>query len=154
MSNRTHLLVERLRRGDKMALSDLYKATSSKAYGIILALIGNEETAAQALRELYLTIWKDPQALLGDTVDPARHVLILARRRAVDMIALNPSLRRQGGRAHGNTNHAGHAAEEMLQAAYIDGARLEDLAQRYNLTPQEAQTKLWTDIVDMKGGQA
>ena len=59
--------MNRLARGDKAALEDVYRATSAKLFGICLRILGDEKEAEDALQDVYLTLWRR-----ADRYDPER----------------------------------------------------------------------------------
>jgi DNA-directed RNA polymerase specialized sigma24 family protein len=50
-------LAERMKRGDQAALAELYDGTSALLYGIVLKILGEAETAQEALLDAYTRIW-------------------------------------------------------------------------------------------------
>ncbi len=151
MAARAHLIVERLKRRDRSALADLYARTASRAFGLIRSLISDEALAANILKQVYLDIWNQPASTLSSPADPEHQVLSLARRRALDEAA---------GRLPAGHARSGPAlapdeqdSASMLKLAYLEARPLEELARRFDLSPKEAQDRLWNGILAMKGGR-
>ena len=76
----------RLANGDKKALEDIYRATSTKLFGICYRILGDRKEAEDALQDVYVNLWQR-----ADRYDPARASPIswlstFARNRAVDRL--------------------------------------------------------------------
>ncbi|MEP5937066.1 MAG: sigma-70 family RNA polymerase sigma factor [Erythrobacter sp.] len=85
---REHLkaAMARLASGDKNALEDIYRATSTKLFGICYRILGDRKEAEDALQDVYVNLWQR-----ADRYDPARASPIswlstFARNRAVDRL--------------------------------------------------------------------
>lgn len=148
---RAHLIVERLKRRDRSALTDLYAKTSSRAYGLIRSIIRDETIAASTLKKVYLEIWQQPSSAFSGEASPEHQVLALARRRALDTHGARPVDARtdSGPQIAPDTPDA----VTMLKTAYLEPRPLEELARQFDLTPKEAQDRLWNGILAMKGGR-
>ena len=74
------------RRGDRAALSELYKLTRPKLYGICLRVLRSEAEAQDALQDVYVTVWRKAdrvRSVAGQRDDLA---VVLARNRAIDLL--------------------------------------------------------------------
>src|SRR5438874_13453239 len=55
-------LVGRIHAGDETAMADLYDRYSSIVYGVALRVLGNTTAAEDVLQEVFLQLWRNPQA--------------------------------------------------------------------------------------------
>lgn len=79
-------LMRRSARGDEQAFAELYDATSSRMYGLVLRVVRDPAQAAEVTQDCYLQIWQSSARF-----DPARGsvlgwMMTLAHRRAVDRV--------------------------------------------------------------------
>jgi RNA polymerase sigma-70 factor (ECF subfamily) len=79
-------LLRRSAAGDEAAFAELYDATSSPVYGLVVRLTRSPELAAEVVQEVYLMAWQQ-----SGRFDPERGTVLawlctLAHRRAVDRI--------------------------------------------------------------------
>lgn len=73
-------------RGNRAALSRLYRLTSSRLYGICLHMLRNEAEAEDVLQDIYVTVWR--KAALFDAAKASGQTWlgVLARNKAVDRL--------------------------------------------------------------------
>jgi RNA polymerase sigma-70 factor (ECF subfamily) len=79
-------LMVRIAAGDRLALRELYEATSAKLFGVCLRILSDREEAEDVLQEVYVTVWRR-----ADRFDPARAsvttwISTIARNRAIDRL--------------------------------------------------------------------
>lgn len=72
--------------GDRAALRSVYDRTSSKLYGICLRLTGSEDDAADALQDVYLTVWNKAGRFEEGRASPITWLSLIARSRAIDLL--------------------------------------------------------------------
>jgi len=72
--------------GDRTALRSIYDRTSAKLYGICLRLTGSEEDAADALQDVYLTVWNKAGRYEEGRASPITWLALIARSRAIDLL--------------------------------------------------------------------
>jgi RNA polymerase sigma-70 factor (ECF subfamily) len=84
--NEPAALLAAIGRGDKAALSRLYRLTASRLYGICLHMLRNEAEAEDALQDIYVTVWR--KAALFDSAKASGQTWlgVLARNKAVDRL--------------------------------------------------------------------
>src|SRR5438270_1792645 len=59
-------LIGRIRAGDETAMADLYDRYSGIVYGVALRVLGNTTAAEDVLQEVFLQLWRNPQAFDAD----------------------------------------------------------------------------------------
>lgn len=104
--------MNRLARGDKAALEDVYRATSAKLFGICLRILGDEKEAEDALQDVYLTLWQRADRYDPERASPIAWLATFARNRAIDRL--------RTGKVRGA------AVPEDKAAAVPDGSPLTD----------------------------
>ncbi len=59
-------LLDRIRRGDRGAFSELYRLYHPRLYGYLRRLLPNPATAEEVLDDVMLVVWKDARKFRGD----------------------------------------------------------------------------------------
>ncbi len=99
---------------DATAFKQLYDATSSHLFAVIVRIVGGRDTAADVLQEVYLRIWTSAAGYRAERGTPMAWMTTIARNRALDW------------RRHlGNTVSAGDPAELELADVSQSGPMLE-----------------------------
>ena len=75
-------------RGDRAALSVLYRRTSSKLYGICARLLDNRSDAEDVLQEVYVTVWNKARSFDERKSSPVTWLAVIARNKAIDRLRL------------------------------------------------------------------
>jgi RNA polymerase sigma-70 factor (ECF subfamily) len=83
-------LIARIRAGDESTMSDLYDRYSGIAYGVALRVLGNTAAAEDVLQEVFLQLWRNPQAFDADRGKLAPWLAVIARNRAIDLLRKRP----------------------------------------------------------------
>jgi RNA polymerase sigma factor (sigma-70 family) len=81
---RLNQMLTRVARGDQQAFAELYRATSSRVFGVIVRMMHDRGEAEDILQEVYATAWRR-----ADTFDPERGsaitwLITLGRNRTID----------------------------------------------------------------------
>jgi RNA polymerase sigma-70 factor, ECF subfamily len=79
-------LIARLRAGDEKAMADLYDRYSGIVYGVALRVLGDTSAAEDVLQEVFLQLWRNPQAFNADRGRLAPWLAVIARNRAIDVM--------------------------------------------------------------------
>ena len=83
-------LIARIRAGDQSAMGDLYDRYSGVVYGVALRVLGNTSAAEDVLQEVFLQLWRNPQAFDPDRGRLAPWLAVIARNRAIDVLRKRP----------------------------------------------------------------
>jgi RNA polymerase sigma-70 factor, ECF subfamily len=83
-------LIARIRAGDESAMSDLYDRYSGIVYGVALRVLGNTMSAEDVLQEVFLQLWRNPQAFDADRGRLAPWLAVIARNRSIDVLRKRP----------------------------------------------------------------
>jgi RNA polymerase sigma-70 factor (ECF subfamily) len=83
-------LLARIGAGDESAMSDLYGRYSGIVYGVALRVLGSTAAAEDVLQEVFLQLWRNPQAFDSDRGKLAPWLAVIARNRAIDLLRKRP----------------------------------------------------------------
>jgi len=83
-------LMARIHAGDESAMSDLYDRYSGVVYGVALRVLGSTTAAEDVLQEVFLQLWRNPQAFDADRGRLAPWLAVIARNRAIDVLRKRP----------------------------------------------------------------
>jgi len=83
-------LVARMRAGDQSAMADLYDRYSGVVYGVALRVLANTTAAEDVVQEVFLQLWRNPQAFDADRGRLAPWLAVIARNRAIDHLRKRP----------------------------------------------------------------
>src|SRR6185437_8735260 len=83
-------LIERMRAGDQSAMGDLYDRYSGVVYGVALRVLGNTTAAEDVVQEVFLQLWRNPQAFDADRGRLAPWLAVIGRNRAIDLLRKRP----------------------------------------------------------------
>lgn len=83
-------LIARIRAGDESAMSELYDGYSGIVYGVALRVLGDTSAAEDVLQEVFLQLWRNPQAFDADRGRLAPWLAVIARNRAIDLLRKRP----------------------------------------------------------------
>lgn len=84
-------LIARLRAGDQSAMADLYDGYSGVVYGVALRVLANATAAEDVVQEVFLQLWRHPQAFDANRGRLAPWLAVIARNRAIDHLRRRPS---------------------------------------------------------------
>ena len=79
-------LIGQIALGDRSAFSDLYDATSSKLFGVILRILKDKTAAEDALQDVYLKVWKNADRYASNGLSPMTWLITIARNTAIDRL--------------------------------------------------------------------
>lgn len=83
-------LVARIRGGDESAMADLYDRHSGIVYAVALRVLGNTSAAEDVVQEVFLQLWRNPQAFDAERGRLAPWLAVIARNRAIDLLRKRP----------------------------------------------------------------
>ena len=83
-------LIGRIRASDETAMADLYDRYSGIVYGVALRVLGNTTAAEDVLQEVFLQLWRNPQAFDADRGRLPAWLAVIARNRAIDHLRKRP----------------------------------------------------------------
>ncbi|HEY6251656.1 MAG TPA: sigma-70 family RNA polymerase sigma factor [Candidatus Angelobacter sp.] len=89
-SNDEAALVDRIRSGDETAMADMYARYSGIVYGVALRVLGNTTAAEDVLQEIFLQLWRNPNAFDANRGKLPAWLAVIARNRAIDHLRKRP----------------------------------------------------------------
>ena len=79
-------LVARIRAGDQTALSELYDRYSGVVYGVALRILQDTGAAEDLLQDIFLQLWRRPDAFDSSRGSLGGWLAVIARHRAIDRL--------------------------------------------------------------------
>jgi RNA polymerase sigma-70 factor (ECF subfamily) len=71
-------------------MADLYDRYSGVVYGVALRVLANTTAAEDVVQEVFLQLWRNPQAFDADRGRLASWLAVIARNRAIDLLRKRP----------------------------------------------------------------
>ena len=72
--------------GDQRAFADLYTATSSHLYALLLRILKRRDWAEEALQDCFIRVWQKSDSYSSEKGAPLTWLLSIARYRALDLL--------------------------------------------------------------------
>ena len=79
-------LVARIRAGDEHAMSELYDRYSKVVYAVALRALQDAAGAEDVLQDVFLQLWRNPDAFDASRGSLAAWLAVIARHRAIDRV--------------------------------------------------------------------
>ncbi len=79
-------LVARVRAGDQHALAELYDRYSHVVYGVALRILQDTGAAEDILQDIFLQLWRRPDAFDSSRGSLAAWLAVIARHRSIDRL--------------------------------------------------------------------
>ncbi|MBV8053433.1 MAG: sigma-70 family RNA polymerase sigma factor [Acidobacteriaceae bacterium] len=79
-------LVTRIRGGDEAAMSELYDRYANVVYAVALRILQNAEAAEDLLQDVFLQLWRNPDAFDASRGSMAAWLAVISRHRAIDRL--------------------------------------------------------------------
>lgn len=83
-------LIARMRAGEQGAMADLYDRYSGIVYGVALRVLANATAAEDVVQEVFLQLWRNPQAFDADRGRLGAWLAVIARNRSIDHLRKRP----------------------------------------------------------------
>jgi len=143
-------LVARIRAGDQQAMSELYDRYSKVVYAVALRVLQDAGGAEDVLQDVFLQLWRNPDAFDASRGSLAAWLAVITRHRAIDrirkrkpetdieecVIAGGPDLRDETERsllvekARGVLAEMNPAQRAALEMAYFQGLTHTEIAEK------------------------
>jgi RNA polymerase sigma-70 factor (ECF subfamily) len=79
-------LVARIRAGDQQAMSELYDRYSKVVYAVALRVLQDAAGAEDVLQDIFLQLWRNPDAFDASRGSLAAWLAVIARHRSIDRL--------------------------------------------------------------------
>jgi RNA polymerase sigma-70 factor, ECF subfamily len=79
-------LIDRIRAGDQSAMADLYDRYARVVYGVALRVLADTAAAEDVVQEVFLQLWRKPQAFDAERGRLAPWLAVISRNRAIDFL--------------------------------------------------------------------
>jgi RNA polymerase sigma-70 factor, ECF subfamily len=83
-------LIARIRAGDESAMGELYDRYSGVVYGVALRVLASTAAAEDVVQEVFLQLWRNPEAFDAERGRMAPWLAVIARNRAIDLLRKRP----------------------------------------------------------------
>ncbi|WP_417280502.1 sigma-70 family RNA polymerase sigma factor [Celeribacter sp.] len=84
--DRVEELIARVSLGERAALSELYDLTSAKLFAVSLRVLGERQSAEDAMHDTYVKIWKNAGRYRVTGHSPMTWLITIARNTAIDRL--------------------------------------------------------------------
>jgi len=143
-------LVARIRAGDQQAMSELYDRYSRVVYAVALRVLQDTAAAEDVLQDIFLQLWRNPDAFDASRGSLAAWLSVIARHRSIDrlrkrrpevdieecVVAGGPDLRNETERAlviekiRGALSQMDPNQRYALELAYFQGLTHSEIAEK------------------------
>ena len=140
-------LIAGIRAGDQSAMADLYDRYAGVVYGVSLRVLANATAAEDVVQEVFLQLWRNPQAFNADRGRLAPWLAVIARNRAIDLLRKRPlednidempistgidledeAAQNGGGKNSRRPGPASHDQRKALEMAFFEGMTHTEIA--------------------------
>jgi RNA polymerase sigma-70 factor (ECF subfamily) len=83
-------LIARILAGEQGAMADLDDRYAGVVYGVALRVLASTAAAEDVVQEVFLQLWRNPQAFDSDRGRLAPWLAVIARNRAIDLLRKRP----------------------------------------------------------------
>lgn len=128
------VLMQRVARGDRLAISELYDRFGSLVYRMAYQLMPTQADAEDAVQEIYIRLWQSAGRYDPDRASLATWVILISRRHLVDQLRrmrVRPKLAGMDENAA-----AGESSEDGPEVGLLTDERQERLRQRIATLPE------------------
>lgn len=80
------VIASAIRSGDEQAMAQLYERYSSIVYAVALRVLGDTGAAEDVLQEVFLQLWRSPQAYDASRGSLPAWLAVITRNRAIDLL--------------------------------------------------------------------
>ncbi|MFZ5962363.1 sigma-70 family RNA polymerase sigma factor [Thalassococcus sp. BH17M4-6] len=167
-------MIARTALGDRQAFSQLYDATSSKLFGVVLRVLNNRASAEDVLQESYMKIWRHSDRYQSNGMSPMTWLITIARNTAIDrlratrdsgadvddmadrLVASGPTPE-QSAIAAGEASRITACLDELdtdkgqaVRGAYLQGLSYAELAEKFSVPLNTMRTWLRRSLISLR----
>ncbi|ACM35324.1 MULTISPECIES: sigma-70 family RNA polymerase sigma factor [Rhizobium/Agrobacterium group] len=173
MSDEIGILLGKIALKDRMALSELYRRTSPKLFGICLRLLKDRSEAEDAMQEIFVKIWQRAQSFAATGHNAMGWLGTIARYHCIDRLrtrtpvsieldeawhvadsAPDPeqtaSIRSEGKRIDSCMEALEADRAAAVRQAYVEGLSYQELAEQFNVPLNTMRTWLRRSLLALR----
>jgi RNA polymerase sigma-70 factor, ECF subfamily len=163
-------LVSAIRAGDPGAMALLYDRYGSVVYSVALRVLGDTGSAEDVLQEVFMQLWRNPNAFDSSRGNLAPWLAVIARNRAIDLIrkrhpetdvadiviSVEPDMAgdAERGRAmekvRGALSSMPAAQRNALEMAYFEGLSHSEIAAKTGEPLGTIKTRIRTGLLSLR----
>ena len=166
-------LISRTALSDRTAFAMLYDRTAAKLFGVALRILGNRHDTEDAVQEIYIKVWQRAASFEATGASPMSWLIAIARNHANDRlrsrrvahedvsgnetVADDAPTPEAHAIAAGERERIDHCLGELpedrssaVQAAYLDGASYQELAERFSVPLNTMRTWLRRSLIQLR----
>lgn len=158
---------------NRAAFTQLYGATSSKLFGVVLRILKDRAEAEDALQEVFVKIWNNAGRFEANQYSPMSWLIVVARNHAIDIVrarkphavaiddafdvsddaktpeeeAVNTS---EGERIARCLSELDENKARAVRDAYVEGYSYEELARQHDVPINTMRTWLRRSLISLK----
>lgn len=167
------ILLGRVSLKDRQAFSEVYRATSSKLFGICLRILRDRAEAEEALQEVYIKIWQKAGNFAATETHSAGWLAAIARNHAIDVLRArkpvantiddaydladsSPDPERsaiisgEGRRIDNCMRELEADRADAVRKAYVEGHSYQELAEQFDIPLNTMRTWLRRSLLKLK----
>lgn len=163
-------LVMAIRSGDQGAMAALYDRYSSVVYAVALRVLQDTSAAEDVLQDIFMQLWRKPEAFDASRGNMAAWLAVIARHRAIDslrrrrpendiedvVVSVEPDMASEADRARsmGKVRDAlgtmAMAQRSALEMAYFEGLTHAEIAQKTGEPLGTIKTRIRTGLLALR----
>ncbi len=162
--------------GDQRAFAEVYDATSSRVFGLVLRILVDRAQAEEVAQEVYLEAWRQAKRFDPDRGAAISWLLQIAHARAIDRVRASQSQRDrdarigvrdtavpidlvseqaevslEAARARKALRELSDPQRQAIELAYFDGLTQTEIAERVGAPLGTVKTRLRDGMVRLRG---
>ena len=110
-------LSDRLARGDRSALADIYSVHGSVVFAVILRLVRDRAEAEELVQETFLEVWRRATQYQPERANLAAWLVTIAKSRAIDRLRSRGTSERTLDMERRDISEPGRGPDDVIDAA-------------------------------------
>ena len=109
-----YALLEKIQRGDQVALGVLYDTTVRRVFAVALKVTANQELAEEIVSDVFMQVWHNASSYSAERATPLGWLLMMAHSRSIDTLRKEGSVTRNQVPMEADYDVQDHAALDPL----------------------------------------
>ena len=131
-------LLRRSARGDEAAFAELYDATSSRVFGLVLRVVRDPAQAEEVTQEAYLEVWRTAARFDSDRGSALSWLMTIAHRKSVDRVRSAEAASRRDTTYHRESVPVDHDVTAEAATTSLEAGRVRQAMQQLTTVQREA----------------